>query len=294
MTPPKPTTPPAWPIAAIVVAAVTGCGLIALFTSAISAFKQTTGNDFEAWAKALLIEASIVAEAIVIMRAGGWGRRIIAALGMVVSLTVSITYNYVQAQSHGLITDGWQLLTLSVGPVASMATLGLLLGHLVNEYEHAVAEFEETSKQEDETARLRAQVDTSNNEENDKARAWNTQEANSEREYNLALKDKELEALRIQAEIERAKAAQVASTPPAPVLASQNTQNERAHTEEQLREHAKNMRTAGKATRDIVIELFSVYGAGVREIGRAANTSPSNVSTILNGVKNGVKPDKVE
>lgn len=288
MTPPKPTTPPAWPIAAIVVAAVTGCGLIALFTSAIAAFRQTTGNDFEAWAKALLIEASIVAEAIVIMRAGGWGRRVIAALGMVVSLTVSITYNYVQAQSHGLITDWWQLLTLSVGPVASMATLGLLLGHLVNEYEHAVAKFMETSKQEADTARLRAQVNTSNNEENDKARAWNTQEANSEREYNLALRDKELEALRIQAEIEKAKAAQVASTPPALVIDPAST-GQGVVNDQALTAQVASMRSQGAGNSEIIEALIGQGKSTQAAIARAVGVDPALVTRAKQRM-NGAKP----
>lgn len=113
-------------------------------------------------------------------------------------------------------------------------------------------------------------------------RAERAAERREERRDNLAAR------VRI-AEI---KAGAAQNTPPAPVLSEKNAQNGKPYTREQLAEHAQNMRTAGKATRDIVIELFDVYGAGVREIGRAANTSPSNVSTILNGAKSGVNNAK--
>lgn len=278
------TPRPKWGVAIYVLWAVVACGLLALFTSAKSAFGQTTDNGLESGAKALLIEASIVAEAIVLMRrvAPGWGqwaKFILAMLGMGVSITVSITYNYVQAQAHGAITDTWQLLTLSVGPVASMATLGLLLGYLLAEYESEVKKYENEVAGAKETNQIRANMNATNTAEGERMRQWNKAEAESERKASAEEADKE------RAHKERMAKIAAGIDPDAPPQAPQAPVGKVAQASPELAALVAEFRTSNatsKSTSGDLCRYLHGLGYSNTEIATATGVHISGVGKHIN------------
>ena len=120
-------------------------GLVAMFLAARYAFGQVMGNDAQAFAAALLIEASMIVEAITIVRARAWKANIPALIGLVVSILVSGTYNYVQVQHAGKaagIVDTWQLTSLALGPLSALVFLAMAVGRELRSYEEAVSTWE--------------------------------------------------------------------------------------------------------------------------------------------------------
>ena len=86
--------------------------LFTMFLAARYAFGQVMENEAQVFAAALLIEASMIVEAVTIVRARAWKANIPALIGLIVSILVSGTYNYVQVQHAGKaarIVDTWQL-----------------------------------------------------------------------------------------------------------------------------------------------------------------------------------------
>lgn len=125
-----------WLLSALVVV-----GLVALFLAAFYAFSKVTEYFGQAVAAALLIEAGIIVEAILIIR-----RNVLAVPGLVVSLAVSGTYNYIQAQHVGAlngVTSAWQLGTLAIGPLSALVFLSLAIGHEIREQERRVVQWEQ-------------------------------------------------------------------------------------------------------------------------------------------------------
>jgi hypothetical protein len=115
--------------------ALAAVGLLALGIAAYTAFIQVAGW-VQALAASVLIEAVMVLEAMAIIRRNRW-----AIAGVVVSLIVSVTYNYIQAQhagaAHGL-TNWWQLGTLAVGPLSALLFLALTIGHELAQHDQRV------------------------------------------------------------------------------------------------------------------------------------------------------------
>jgi hypothetical protein len=113
-------------------------GLLALGIAAYTAFIQVAGW-VQALAASVLIEAVMVLEAMAIIRRNRW-----AIAGVVVSLIVSVTYNYIQAQhagaAHGL-TNWWQLGTLAVGPLSALLFLALTIGHELAQHDQRVEQW---------------------------------------------------------------------------------------------------------------------------------------------------------
>lgn len=108
-----------------VLASITVVGLIALFLSAVSAFAQIM-HWYQALFAALVIEAGMIAEAFAFMR----GRNKVALVGLLVSLTVSLTYNYIQASqaANGKNISLVEVLALAIGPLSALTFLSLSLG----------------------------------------------------------------------------------------------------------------------------------------------------------------------
>lgn len=119
------------------------CGLVALGIAAYTAFSQVAGRE-QALAASILIEAAMVIEGITLIRRNWW-----AAGGVLVSLIVSCTYNYIQAEQagklHGL-TNPWQLFTLAIGPLSALFFLALTIGYELKQHENRVKEWEEDQK----------------------------------------------------------------------------------------------------------------------------------------------------
>lgn len=134
-----PIAKPAIPAALMLLFVLIVLGLAALGIAAYTAFLQVAPW-YQAVFAAILIEAGLVVEAIAIVR-----RNWYAVPGAVISLVVSITYNYIQAQQNGKVhglTDGWQLFTLALGPLAALFFAALTAGFELRRYEERVADWD--------------------------------------------------------------------------------------------------------------------------------------------------------
>jgi len=117
-----------------------GIGLIALFLAALFAFSKIM-PPYQAFFAAALIEISAVLEALAFIRQ----KNIPALVGLILSVLVSGTYNYIQAEVAGRqvgIEDGWQLLTLALGPLSALVFTAMQTGRLLREYEDKVEAWE--------------------------------------------------------------------------------------------------------------------------------------------------------
>ena len=113
-------------------------GLVALGVAAYHAFAQVA-PPYQALPAAILIEAGMVVEAAALVRRNGY-----ALPGLIVSLLVSGTYNFIQAEQAGKllavpITHLWPLATLAVGPLSALLFMALALGHELKQHEGRVA-----------------------------------------------------------------------------------------------------------------------------------------------------------
>jgi hypothetical protein len=139
-------------IAAYILSAVVVIGLVALFIAAFVAFSAVM-PPIQAFFAALLIESGAVVESLAFAK----DKNGIAFAGLLFSLTVSATYNYIQVQQAGAgtIENGWQLLTLAAGPLASLTFLSLALGKEFQQYEKAKNKWAEDRQEWYETEQLR-------------------------------------------------------------------------------------------------------------------------------------------
>lgn len=122
-------------------AVLVAVGLAALFVAAYTAFDKVMPS-VQAVFAATLIEAALIIEALALIR----GRNKLALVGLIVSLSVSGIYNYIQvtaeAAAEGL--TGWPLLiALSLGPLAALVSLSLALGDELRKHEMTVTEWQE-------------------------------------------------------------------------------------------------------------------------------------------------------
>lgn len=133
----KPRMP--WIIHLLIVLVV--FGLAALGQAAYAAFLQVAFLS-QALPSAVLIEAGMILESVALIR-----RNWIAVPGLFVSLLVSGTYNYIQAQQHGALaspplTDSFQLAMLAIGPLSALFFAALTLGFEISRHEQRVAAWE--------------------------------------------------------------------------------------------------------------------------------------------------------
>ena len=166
-------------------------GLIAMGIAAHTAFSQVA-QPLQAVFAAILIEAVMVIEAITIIRRNWW-----AAGGILISLTVSVTYNYIQAQQagklHGL-TDSWQLFTLAVGPISALLFLALTIGHELSEHDKRIKAWEKDRQKWQENRVAKAEADRKEKEE---------RQLEAQVEHDRMAQQTEIEKARIIAEESR-------------------------------------------------------------------------------------------
>lgn len=131
---------PRIPVTAWLMGAVILIGLAALGIAAYHAFIQVSPW-YQALFSSLLIEVSAIVEAIALIRGKNW----IAAAGLIVSLAVSGTYNYIQAETAGAasgLSNAWQLFTLAVGPLSALTFLSMTLGRELRAHEEKVSQWQ--------------------------------------------------------------------------------------------------------------------------------------------------------
>lgn len=147
---------PSRPITVIPLALVACAGLVAQFMAARSAFDLITASPAHSIAAAMLIEAATVVEALVFVRSGNrW-----AAGGLGLTMAVSATYNYTQASNAGAGLGEWQLVAMSIGPLAALVSVGLALGDELRKYESVLVEWRAVQDEiaQDEAAALRRET----------------------------------------------------------------------------------------------------------------------------------------
>jgi hypothetical protein len=135
-TPPPKPGPVLWLMGAVLL-----CGFAYLFQAAYHAFDQIMAPA-QAVFGAALIEAGMVMAAVSYARRAHW----LALAEVVLSLVISGTYNYIQAERAGQIAgiaDQWQLLSLALGPLAALAFLALLTGRTIRDLEKRRSEWED-------------------------------------------------------------------------------------------------------------------------------------------------------
>jgi hypothetical protein len=150
-------------------------GVIALFFAAQYAFRQVMANEIQAFFAALVIEFGVIIEALALVRdKKGW-----AVGGLLVSLAVSGTYNYIQAQVAGKaagIDNPWQLLTLAVGPLSALTFASLQLGGMLRAHDQVVVQWEKDRQLwiEAETRRLERRKDRKDKKERKLSESFST------------------------------------------------------------------------------------------------------------------------
>lgn len=123
----KPSLPLTIPILALVAVA----GLVAQFLAAEAAFSLIAQSGIHAFAAALLIESAVVVDALVAARS----RNPLAIIGLVIALLASGVYNYMLAAHADTSLNMVELVALAIGPLAALASIGLVLGEEVYDYE---------------------------------------------------------------------------------------------------------------------------------------------------------------
>ena len=131
MNPIYPHARPTAPVQLFLLSVLSVAGLAALWLAAFHAFLKVA-SPVQAFFAASLIEAGMVIEALALVRRS---RVWYVWLGVGVSLTVSATYNYIQAAGAAPLLNWWQLGTLALGPLAALCFVSLTLGYELREYQ---------------------------------------------------------------------------------------------------------------------------------------------------------------
>lgn len=184
------TQAPKLPITITALALVATSGLVAQFLAAEGAFDLVQRGPAYSFAAALLIEASVVVDALVLARS----RNPLALVGLIIALIVSGIYNYILAASStdlGLVP----LLALAIGPLAALASIGLALGEEIYAYEERLAAWHEEQRQTQ--AQTSAQQRRRKREEHEARRRLEL------RHYELQLKDERAAQRRARAATDR-------------------------------------------------------------------------------------------
>lgn len=117
---------------------LTAIGLATPFLAAFAAFSHIMPW-YQAVFAALLIEASMVVEAVALVRGRNW----LAAIGLSISLVISATYNYIQAQTAGDGPNPNMLFALALGPLSTLTFQAMATGKELGNNERQVEVWEE-------------------------------------------------------------------------------------------------------------------------------------------------------
>lgn len=112
-------------------------GLLALWLAAFAAFSNIAAWP-QAAAASTLIEAGLIIEALAWMR---W-RSYFALTGLIASLVVSGTYNYIQATQAAPEFTWVPLFALALGPLVALATVALALGDALARHQLSIDDWE--------------------------------------------------------------------------------------------------------------------------------------------------------
>lgn len=143
---------PAWPLTMWLLAGVMAAGVGALWLAAYHAFQQVM-EPLQAVFAATLVEAGIIVEALTLVRS----RSVFAGVAVVIGLVVSGTYNFIQAQSAGTLSNGWFLFVLALGPLASLVSMAMAFGNELRKWEEKVVEWEKKYQEWTDRESLKAQ-----------------------------------------------------------------------------------------------------------------------------------------
>lgn len=129
---------PSAPVQLYLLGGLSVFGLAAMWLAALHAFLQVAGGA-QAFFAATLIEAGLIIEALaLIKRPKVWYTWVAVAI----SLIVSGTYNYIQADLAAPDFNPWQLGTLALGPLSALCFVSLTLGYELREYQDRVDQWQ--------------------------------------------------------------------------------------------------------------------------------------------------------
>lgn len=173
---PRPTPPPQL----YGLAALAFIGLLALWITAFNAFAQV-GGVLHALAAATLIEAALVLDMLFVVRHWRrWPAVVAGALGILISVVVSATYNYLSAATHAPDLAGWPLLALAIGPLSALLFVALAMAHELHTYQQAVTDWQQARA--DWLENLRIETERAERERQAAAEAWRREQQATERE----------------------------------------------------------------------------------------------------------------
>lgn len=179
-------------------AALAGVGLLALWITAYNAF-AAVGGTIHALAAATLIEAALILDMLFVVRHRRSPAAIAGGAGILISVVVSATYNYLSAAAHAPTLSGWPLLALAIGPLSALLFVALATAHELHTYQQAVTDWQRDRADWLETQRLEAE--RAERERLAQAEAWRREQQQAER----ARQEREAEHRRA---MERAEAAE--------------------------------------------------------------------------------------
>lgn len=133
-----PYSKPRPPAQLLALGLITVSGLIALFFAALHAF-SLVASPAQAFFAAVVIEAGLVVEALALINKP---RTIYPWVGLVISLFVSGTYNYVQASTANQTLVSIELVALAFGPLSALAVVSLTFGNELRSYQEWVSTWE--------------------------------------------------------------------------------------------------------------------------------------------------------
>lgn len=134
------------------------CGIIALYIAAHAAF-ITVARQEQAIAAALLIEAGAVVEALTAARSGFKNKA--ANGGLLISYTVSLSYNLTQVMDNRPGLAIWQTIAFAAGPLSALTFVALALGQELRVYNARLTVWREgqaAEAQADNDARLQTEA----------------------------------------------------------------------------------------------------------------------------------------
>lgn len=139
-------------------------GLAALAIAAFTAFSAVM-TFWHALFSSGVVEVGAVVESLALARARNWGDALLALVAVIVSVTVSATYNYTQvAQAAAALNiSQWELTMLALGPLVALVFLSLNFGRQLRAHEQAVAEWHKArahaAKSDAEKLRIKTEQD---------------------------------------------------------------------------------------------------------------------------------------
>jgi len=160
-------------------AALAAVGLLALWITAYNAF-AAVGGTLHALAAATLIEAALVLDTLFVVRHRRSPAAIAGGAGILISVVVSATYNYLSAATYAPTLSGWPLLALAIGPLSALLFVALAMAHELHTHQQAVADWQRDRAEWIENQRLEAE--RAERERLAQAEAWRREQQEAERE----------------------------------------------------------------------------------------------------------------